>query len=418
MNKLLVNRSRLVGEVRVSGAKNSVLRLLAATILTDEEVTLTNFPSGLSDVQIHCDMLRNLGKVVRISADGATAFISGTASEPQLIWDGRSIRNTLLILGAQVAKNGQGAVPLPGGCQLGDRNFDLHQLLLEKLGATVWVADGKLWGHAPNGLTAADIHLPIRSTGATENAILAGSLARGRTTIWNPHVRPEILDLVAFMNGIGGCVRVYGQERIEVQGTDQFSSYTHKVIPDNMEAITWLIATVMTGGEVEIVDFPLDNLEVALAHLKGSGTKLYVGDGSVVVRGGVCYPIEVSTGPHPGINSDVQPLLAAYGTMARGVSKIVDLRFPGRYAYSDEMRRMGVNCTVQGNQLVVQGAGGGLSGAVVRALDLRAGAALLACGLVADGETEIVDAWQIGRGYERFPEKLRALGAHVRVVEN
>lgn len=413
MNKLVISRSRLVGEVRVSGAKNSVLRLLAATILTDGEVVLTNFPAGLSDVQIHCDMLRLLGKEVAVAVDGDAVAISGAVSESTLHWDQRSIRNTLLIAGGLVAKTGYGAVPLPGGCQLGDRAFDLHQMLLEKLGARVWVQDEMLHVEAPRGLVGADIHLPIRSTGATENGIIAGSLAKGTTTIWNPHVRPEILDLVQFVNEMGGDVRVFGQERIEIRGVDGLGSCAHRVIPDNMEAITWLVATVMTGGEVEIIDFPMNNLEVALAHLRGSGTKIYVGDGSVVVRGGTCYPVEVSTGPHPGINSDVQPLLAAYALMARGVSKIVDLRFPGRYLYADEMAKMGADYSVSGNQLVINGRGGRLRGANVTALDLRAGAALLACGLVADGETVISDAWQIGRGYEHLTTKLKALGGSV-----
>jgi UDP-N-acetylglucosamine 1-carboxyvinyltransferase len=416
VNRLQLSRSILNGTVRVSGAKNSVLRLLAASLLSDEDVVLENFPSQLLDVQIHNEMLELIGKRLERPTNSSLAIRDSGSVSSSFDWGKRSIRNTLLILGAMVARTGRGEVPLPGGCQLGERSFDLHQMLLEALGATVWVEGGKLCAEASAGLTGADIRLPIRSTGATENGIIAGCLAKGTTTIWNPHIRPEILDLVRFVNGMGGDVRVFGQERIEVRRIEQFRPVTHRIIPDNMEAITWLVAAVMTGGEVEILDFPMADLEVALCHLRGSGAKFYSRDDAIIVKGGTCYPIEVSTGPHPGINSDVQPLLAAYGLAAKGVSKIVDLRFPGRYAYAMEMEKMGGVCRVDGNQLVVVGQGGQLTGAHVTALDLRAGAALMACGLIASGETVIDDAWQIERGYEHLPQKLRDLGAAIQVA--
>lgn len=416
MDRLTLSKSVLKGSVRISGAKNSVLRLLAASILTDQDVVLENFPGQLSDVKIHNEMLELLGKRLERRTDSSILIRDGGAIASTLNWEKRSIRNTLLILGALVARTGRGEVPLPGGCQLGDRSFDLHQMLLEALGATVWVDGEKLCSEAPNGLVGTDIHLPIRSTGATENGIIAGCLASGVTTIWNPHIRPEILDLARFINGMGGDVRIFGQERIEVRAIESFRPVTHRVVADNMEAITWLVMAVMTGGEVEILDFPHSDLEVALCHLRGSGAKFYSREDAIIVKGGTCYPIEVSTGPHPGVNSDVQPLLAAYGLAARGVSKIVDLRFPGRYGYASEMEKMGATCRVEGNQLVVVGRGGRLSGAHVRALDLRAGAALMACGLIATGETVIEDAWQIERGYEDLPRKLADLGASVQVV--
>lgn len=413
---LIVSKSRLEGSVSVSGAKNSALRLLAASLLTDGAITLSNYPSQLLDAQVHVDMLGALGKTAVLETDDRIV-ISETVGRPSetLLWEGRSIRNTLLILGALTARLGRGSVPLPGGCKLGERKYDLHVMLLERLGARVWEEGDNLCAEAPaGGLVGADIHLPIRSTGATENAILAGSLARGVTRVWNPHIRPEILDLIALLRKMGARIRVFGQEHIEITGVEGLTGATHPVIADNMEAITWLAAAVISGGDVEIEGFPRGDLEVVLAHLQSAGARLYQGETSLIVRGGACYPIEISTGPHPGINSDVQPILAAWGANARGESRIIDLRFPGRYGYAEEMARMGLRHEVRGDMLVIHGQGGDLRGARVRALDLRAGAALALCGLAAGGETVITDAWQIARGYVNFAEKLSSLGARVR----
>lgn len=411
--KFVVSKSRLEGTVSLAGAKNSALRLLAASILTNETVELRNYPAGLLDAQIHVEMLRALGKRTELLSPNAIRIYESTPLKSQLQWEGRSIRNTLLILGALTARLGMGSVPLPGGCKLGDRKYDLHVMLLEKLGARVWEDDTYLYAEAPNGLLGADIHLPLRSTGATENAILSGCLAKGITRVWNPHIRPEILDLIAMLNSMGGKITVYGQEHIEIIGQGGLQGTEHRVIADNMEAITWLAAAVITGGDIQIEAFPYEDLEVVLTHLRAAGAKLYRGDDALIVRGGSCYPIEISTGPHPGINSDVQPILAAWSANARGESRIVDLRFPGRYGYAEEMAKMGLDFKVDGDMLRLYGKGGGLTGATVRALDLRAGAALTLCGLAAEGETVITDAWQISRGYVDFAEKLEFLGAKV-----
>ncbi|HRL75157.1 MAG TPA: UDP-N-acetylglucosamine 1-carboxyvinyltransferase [Candidatus Accumulibacter phosphatis] len=413
INRFSVSRSVLSGTVSLSGAKNSALRLLAASLLTAGAVRLTNYPASLLDAQIHVDMLVALGKTVVLQSADEILITEAGPMHTCLTWEGRSIRNTLLILGALTGRFGEGSVPLPGGCKLGERKYDLHVMLLERLGARVWEEGGYLCAAAPGGLMGADIHLPLRSTGATENALLAGSLAKGVTRIWNPHIRPEILDLIALLRRMGAKIRVFGQEHIEITGVEGLNGAEHQVIADNMEAITWLAAAVITGGDIEIQRFPYADLEVVLAHLRAAGARLYQGDDSVIVRGGTCYPIEISTGPHPGINSDVQPILAAWAAKARGESRIIDLRFPGRYGYAAEMARMGLRHEVVGDMLKIYGHGGGLHGAEVRALDLRAGAALALCGLAAEGETVITDAWQIARGYENFAEKLRSLGARV-----
>lgn len=407
-DKITISKSKLEGIVKVSGAKNSALRLLAASLLTDGQIDLHNFPNGLLDVQVHLSMLEVLGKDFFVAQD--TVIIKEKSSQPitQLVWNERSIRNTLLILGALTTRFGEGRVPLPGGCKLGERKYDLHVMLLERMGAKVWEEDDYLCAKIDGKLKGNDVFLPIRSTGATENAIICGSLATGTTTVWNPHIRPEIIDLITMLNKMGAKIEVFGQQCIVIQGVEKLNGVVHAVIPDNMEALTWAIGAVVTQGEVEIVNFPYEHLEVPLVFLRESGMKFYKGEQSLIVKGGTPYPIEISTGPYPGINSDMQPLFAVYGLMSKGESKIIDLRFPGRYGYMEELAKMGAQYKVEGEMLVFEG-GNPLKGNVVNALDLRAGIALLLAGMTAEGETIIENAWQIYRGYEQLEAKLKKL---------
>ena len=407
MNSYKITKSRLEGHVELSGAKNSALKLLTASVLTSEPVEIYRSPNGLLDMQVHIGMLEQMGKNCTQDKDYLKIEENHKITS-QLLWDERSIRNSLLILGSLTTRFGQGKVPLPGGCKLGDRKFDLHVTILEKMGARVWEEEGFLCTQSKGKLKGCSIHLPIRSTGATENAILCGTLAIGKTTVWTPHIRPEILDLIKMLRKMGAKIKVFGQKCIEIEGVEELRGVKHNVIPDNMEAITWAIASVITNGDVEIINFPFEHLEVPLVFLRESGMKYYRGENSLIVRGGTPYPIEISTGPYPGINSDMQPLFAVYGACSKGESKIVDLRFPGRYGYAEELAKMGMNFSVDGDLLKIHG-GQTLHGATVKALDLRAGMALLLAGLVAEGETIIEDAWMIERGYENLNEKLKHL---------
>lgn len=407
MDRIIINKSRLIGQVELSGAKNSALKLLTASVLTDEPVEILRSPNGLLDMQVHISMLKKMGKTC-IERENYLRIEENNTISNELMWDERSIRNSLLILGSLTSRFGAGRVPLPGGCKLGDRKFDLHVKILEEMGARVWEDEGYLCAKSTGRLKGCEINLPIRSTGATENAILCGTLAVGRTTIWNPHIRPEILDLINMLRKMGANIEVFGQKCIIVNGIEQLHGVKHTVVPDNMEAITWAIASVITNGDIEIINFPFDHLEVPLVFLRESGMKYYRGENSLIIRGGTPYPVEISTGPYPGINSDMQPLFAVYGACSQGESKIVDLRFPGRYSYAEELAKMGMDYSVDGYLLKIHG-GKPLHGATVKALDLRAGMALLLAGLVADGETLIEDAWQIERGYENLKEKLNQL---------
>jgi UDP-N-acetylglucosamine 1-carboxyvinyltransferase len=410
VDTIKISKSKLQGQVKLSGAKNSALRLLAASVLTAEDVIINNSPNNLLDMQVHMKMLEKIGKTCHISND--TLIIKEKKINPELIWDQRSIRNSLLILGCLTTRFGEGKVPLPGGCPLGDRKYDLHIMLLEQMGAKFWEEDGYLCTKSNGRLKGSDIHLPIRSTGATENAILCASLAKGTTTVWNPHIRPEIIDLITMLNKMGAKIKIYGQKCIVIEGVEALVGVKHRVISDNMEALTWAIGAVVTQGDVEILDFPFEHLEVPLVHLRESGMKFYRGQNSLIVRGGEAFPIDISTGPYPGINSDMQPLFAVFGATSKGESRIIDLRFPGRYGYAEELAKMGVNYKIDGGLLKIHG-GNQLQGAKVKALDLRAGIALLLAGMTADGVTEIEDAWQIGRGYENLQSKLKGLGVEI-----
>lgn len=409
LNKILIQPSRIEGELKISGAKNSVLRILAASILTSEEIVLENYPSSLLDAKVHVEMLESLGKECQINGE----MLSIKERNPIvdfLDYEGRSIRNTLLILGALTARMGKGSVPLPGGCKLGDRKYDLHVMLLTALGAKVWESEDHLYAEAPEGgLIGADIFLPIRSTGATENAIICGTLAKGKTRVWNPHIRPEIIDLIKFLKKMGADIEIRGQESIIINGKDGLLGCQHCIMPDNIEALTWLVGCVVTNGDLLLHDFPFEHLEVPLIYLRESGVKIYKEGSAAIIRGGDVFPVDLSTGPYPGINSDMQPILAVLGAVAKGRSHIIDLRFPGRYGYMEELSKMGVEYKISDNLLEIEG-GKSLYGCEVNALDLRAGAALLLAGLIAKGETTITNAWQIERGYNELILKLASLG--------
>ena len=405
MSEICIKPRIVNGTIIVSGAKNSSLKLLTATLLTDSQVILTGMPSGILDLQLQINMQKSLGQTVRVK--DAKIITSSDDICNNLVWDDRSVRTSLLILGVLLTRTGSGKVPLPGGCKLGERKYDLHVKAMESLGAKVWEDGDYLCAKSEGKLKGTDIHLAMRSTGATENSILMGCLAEGITRVWNPHLRPEIVDLITLLKKMGAKIEIRGQESIVIEGVSKLHGAEHTCIPDNVEALTWLIAGAGAGGELEIKNFPLDHLEVPLIHLREAGLKYYVSEDrtSVIVRKSECYPIDIATGPYPGINSDMQPIFAVYGLMAKGESRITDLRFPGRYGYAEELGKMGADYEIKGDMLIIKG-GKKLKGSNVKALDLRAGAALVLAGLVAEGETIIENFEQVERGYEHIATKL------------
>lgn len=408
--------SILRGHVNVSAAKNSMLRLMVASLLSSQEIALRPFPTSMLDATTLNAMLSNLGKTISVEADELRLTeTNGISSD--LDWNGRSIRSTILIASALLARTGHARVPNPGGCAIGDTNggeraIDLHLMIYERLGATYRYEGDYLIVESAQRLVGNDIYLPIRSTGATETGILCGALASGTTVIWGPHVRPEILDLIAMLREMGAKIAVHGQERIVVEGVEQLHGTSHDCISDNVEALSWAVAAAATGSDLEIRNFPAEDLEVPLLFLRAAGMRLFLDGSTAIVRHSNCYPIDIATGPYPGINSDMQPLFAAFALFARGESRITDLRFAGRYQYADQLRAMGAEFRVDGNMLRISG-GKHLTPAHVRATDLRAGIALLIAALSVDGVTRIDDAWQIERGYDGIWDKLAGIGARV-----
>lgn len=408
---IFIPKTKLAGEISISGAKNSSLKLLTASLLTKQKLKITNTPNSILDFQIHVEMLKVLGKSISETKD--SIIISENANLKTILsWNGRSIRNTLLILGALLTRFGEAKVPLPGGCNLGDRKYDLHIDIVKKLGADIWEEDGYLCAKVKQKrLIGNEVHLPIRSTGATENGILMGTLAIGTTKIWNPHVRPEIIDLITMLNKMGAIINVNGQESITIQGVEELVGTEHVCIPDNMEALTFIIGTAISGGEVEINNFPFNNLEVPIIFLREAGLSFFFSADKtkLIVKNSKFFPFEISTGPYPGINSDMQPLFAAFALFSNGITKISDLRFSGRFQYAFEFEKLGAKVSINNDALVIHG-GKPLISKEVTALDLRAGAALMILATKMNEGLKINRFQEVFRGYNNILEKLEKLG--------
>ncbi|NLR93938.1 UDP-N-acetylglucosamine 1-carboxyvinyltransferase [Flammeovirga agarivorans] len=418
-----ITPSKLNGTVNVSGAKNSALRLLAASILTDRDVTLENNPNELLDVKIHVEMLEALGKNISIEAD--RILIKDESFNNELVWNKRSIRNTVLIAGALFARSGYASVPLPGGCQLGDRKIDIHLDIFEKFGAKINFETGEtndtLMLTKETELVGQDIHLPIRSTGATENSILIGSLAKGTTRIFNPHVRPEVLDLLDLVSKMGAKVEVFGQDYIQITGiggqSTPITPIVHEVVPDNVEAITWLMMAIVNKSKMEIKNFPYAHLVVPMQFLLegNSGISFDEASQTLSVDGKNATSFEIATGPYPGINSDMHPIFAAYGTFAMSNSVVTELRFFDRFQYLEEMAKLGANIVQDKNTITISG-NIKVKSETVRATDLRGGMAVLMLLNEGTDTATITEAFQIERGYNNFVTKFNALGGKLEKV--
>jgi len=407
----------LYGSVTLSGAKNSALKVLCASILTPEKVRLFNMPTKIEDVKVQIDMLKSIGVDATIEND--TILINSSfAKEDEVIMDKeRGVRTSLLMLGSMLGRFGKARVPLPRGDDIGERKYDLHIYALERLGATIKVSDGFIEAEC-NGLKGAEIEFPIRTTGGTENAMIAASLAHGKTTIKNAHTRPEVVDLANFLNSMGARIKIVASGYIEIEGVTDLYGTNFSIIPDSVEALTFIIASVLTKGDVEIKHFPFNTLDVPIAYLRESGVNFYKGlDSLLVTRNNIITSVDLSTGPYPGINSDLQPLFAVFATQAEGKTRITDLRFTHRFGYAKELNKMGAKIEINGNTATING-DTRLSGSRVSAIDIRAGAALIVAGLCAKGNTTIDNIYQIDRGYEQIDKKLKELGADIERIED
>lgn len=404
---------RLHGEVRVEGAKNSALKLMAAALMAPGATRLSNVPD-IADVDVMCEVLSHLGAKVE-RTDHALVIdateLTGFDAPYELV---AQMRASIAVLGPLLARMGEARVAMPGGCNIGSRNIDMHIAGLEELGVEMTSGHGYIHAKAPEGgMRPAHVTLEFPSVGATENLLMASVVAHGTTVIDNAAREPEIVDLAEFLNAMGAQVSGAGTPSITVEGVSALHAADHRVVGDRIEAGTFLVAGALTGGPVTVRGFEPEHLELALAKLAEAGATIErLTDGVTISREGLVTPIDVQTLPHPGFPTDLQAQWMALMALAEGGSIVTENVFENRFMFAGEIARMGADVRIEHHHALVRGVAQ-LSGAPVRASDLRAGAALVLAGLVAEGETVVTDIYHIDRGYERFCEKLASLGADI-----
>ncbi len=413
MDAIVVRRSGpLSGSVTVGGAKNSVLKLMAATALAEGRYVLRNVPD-IADVSWMCQLLTSMGMTVDRSAPHELTIDRPADIVPEAPYElVERMRASIVVLGPLLARVGRARVAMPGGDDFGPRPIDMHLKGLEQLGASFSFAHGFIEATA-DGLRGARILLEYPSVGATENALMAAVLAKGTTVIDNAAREPEIADLASFLNRMGGRVLGAGSSTITVEGVEALSAVDHTVIPDRVEAATFLAALGVAGGELTIEGARSDHMDMLVEKLGEMGMRISpTSDGLWAMAPGRLRAVDVATLPYPGIATDYKPLFVALLATSDGVGIVTENILSGRFRYVDELVRMGADVRTDAHHVVVRGLPQ-LSGAPVRAPDIRAGAALVVAGLSAEGETVVHGAEHIDRGYERFVDKLRGLGADV-----
>jgi UDP-N-acetylglucosamine 1-carboxyvinyltransferase len=412
----------LSGTVHVSGAKNSALKVVAATLLTEGRSTIRNVPA-ISDMGTMAKVLEHLGVTVRVDEDAYTLDVPaevGTSTPAALV---QRLRASIVVLGPLLARHGRARVAQPGGCNLGSRGIDMHLAGLERLGAAITYGEDYVEARADR-LVGADLELPYASVGATENLLMAAVTAEGTTHIGNAAREPEIADLAAFLSSMGAQISGAGTSDITITGVGRLAPADHVVVPDRIEAGTYAVAAALAGGEVKIDAVVPAHLRMPLSKLRALGVEVDEGDSHMVVRGPRratgrarrLRSLDIVTLPFPGFPTDLQPQLLVLLSQSHGTSMLTENVFDGRFSIVGELRRMGADITLEGHHALVRGPVQ-LHGQTVRATDLRAGAALVLAGLVAEGETLVAEPEHVDRGYSDFAGRLRALGADVERVD-
>ncbi len=421
MDKIIVNggQNRLVGTVKIEGAKNAVLPLLAATVLASEgTTTLTNVPV-LSDVFTMNNVVRGLNTQVTFDEETNTVVVDATQplTEEAPYKYVSKMRASIVVLGPVLARNGHAKVSMPGGCTIGSRPIDLHLKGLEAMGAKITQTAGYIEAKA-DLLHGAHIYMDFPSVGATQNIMMAATLADGTTVIENAAREPEIVDLASLLNKMGAKVRGAGTETLTIVGVDRLHGAVHNVVQDRIEAGTFMVGAAMTGGDVLIEDAIWEHNRPLLSKMQEMGVEVTEEENGIRIRSDVSKlkPVTVKTLPYPGFPTDMQAQFTALMAMASGESTMIETVFENRFQHLEEMRRMGLHSDIMRDTARIQG-GAGLQGAEVMSTDLRASATLILMGLVAEGETKVSRLTHLDRGYFKFHEKLVALGADVRRVK-
>ncbi|MGH8837647.1 MAG: UDP-N-acetylglucosamine 1-carboxyvinyltransferase [Jiangellaceae bacterium] len=404
--------SSLRGEVRVEGAKNSALKLMAAALLTEGRTALRGVPT-ITDVDYMAELLRRLGVDVQRDGDTVTIDVPGHVSHAAPYHLVRRLRASIAVLGPLIARCGAADVALPGGDAIGSRGLNMHLAGLEKLGATVRVEHGFVLARAPRGLRGASVWLDFPSVGATENLVTAATLATGESVIDNVAREPEIVDICRMLVDMGAKIDGIGTSTLRVEGVERLHPTEHTVVPDRIVTGTWAAAAVMTRGDITIVGGRADHLEIVLDKLSSAGATIDLGDqGLRVAASGRPRAFDVVTLPYPGFPTDLQPMVLALNAVAEGTAMVTENVYEARFMFVNELARLGADVRTDGHHAVVRGRER-LSAAPVVASDIRAGAGLVLAGLVAEGETLVSAVHHIDRGYPDFVGLLTSLGADV-----
>ena len=417
---MLQNSGPLHGEVSISGSKNAVLPILAATVLCSEPCVVAGVP-GLKDVDIMCRLIESLGAKVERNMEEHSVYIDPSCIDiceapDELV---KMMRASMVVMGPLLSRMGRAVIPLPGGCAIGDRPVELHLKGFKALGAHIDIdKDGVVSGECER-LIGDNIYLDFPSVGATENIVMAATLAEGTTVLENAAQEPEIVDLCNYLNKMGARIKGAGTDTIKIEGVEKLHSAKHVVIPDRIEAGTYMLAAAITRGVVLIKNMLPDHVKPIIAKLRECGAEIYQTDEGVIVKAdeGTLRSTDIKTLPYPGFPTDLQSPFMALLTTVEGQSAVIETVFENRYMHVKELKKMGADITVQDRCAIIRG-GAKLKGAKVAATDLRAGAAVVLAGLVAEGVTEVSQIYHIDRGYEDFVEKMTGLGAIIKRVED
>ena len=423
MAKYIVKQSGpLKGEVHISGAKNAVLPLMAAALLSDDVCIIDAVPC-LRDVSLMKEILSSLGSDIEEIGENTisihTEDIYSTEVEKDLV---SKMRASILVMGPLLARKGRVRIPLPGGCAIGARPIELHLKGFEILGAVISEDENGEYVEAVaggQGMIGDQIYLDFPSVGATENIMMAAVLAEGTTYIENAAEEPEIVDLANFLNKMGAKIKGAGTDTIRIEGVKKLHGAKHTVIPDRIEAGTFMLAAAITKGAVHVCNVEPDHLKPIIAKLRECGVRIEVGDEDIIVRGdlGPQISTDIKTLPYPGFPTDIQSPFMAYLTTVDGTSTVIETVFENRFMHVSQLGKMGASIETAGNRASIKG-NTKLRGCSVIATDLRAGAAMVLAGLVAEGQTEISEIYHIERGYEKFMEKFAELGADIKKVDD
>jgi len=416
VDKILVRGGRrLQGEVAVSGAKNAALPILISSLLTAERCEYQNVPD-LMDIHTTLKLLSGLGVKVERGAR-TVSLVADSINKLEAPYDlVKTMRASFLVLGPLLARFGEARVSTPGGCAIGTRPINLHLKGLAEMGAHIDQAHGYVEARAKK-LTGAKIYLDVPSVGATENLLMAATFAEGMTVLENAAKEPEINDLASVLNNMGAKIEGSGTDIIKVEGVDELHGVCHRVIPDRIEAATFMMAAALTRGDVQVRDARPDHLDAFLLKLKEAGVDFSVGEGSIRIKGnGRAKSVDITTLPYPGFPTDLQAQMMVLMAVAEGTSVITETIFENRFMHAQELDRMGADIRLEGNRAVIRGVAK-LSGAPVMATDLRASVSLVLAGLVAEGQTEISRIYHLDRGYEHVERKLSGLGADIQRIK-